>query len=83
MQLRFGTAVDPALPRDRLVDKEREELKRLLVQRESLSERLGMVEQQVQLLLLHIRDRRGWAGEVQVDPESGLIGVVEVKNANY
>ena len=68
-----GRSAEPQLPLGQLTQPELSELRRLLTAREALREQLIMAEQQLELLLLAARDRRGFSGKIKADPESGTI----------
>lgn len=68
-----GSERDASLPADHLTEGELRELHRLLAVHNEARERVATVEQHLSLLILTARDRRGLAGKIQVDPESGAI----------
>ncbi len=72
-----GRAPDPELPAERLNPRELAELRRLTGARGALQEQLVMVEQQLELLVLSIRDGRGVQGRIKVDPQTGMIEIYE------
>lgn len=73
MWIRVGASIDAGLPRDVLTDEERGELRRMLEGREASRAQVALFEQQLQLLLLNARDRRGLSGVLRVDPETGAL----------
>ncbi len=68
-----GRGVDEALPAERMTEKELGELRRLLSARQVLQERLMVADQQLELLMLAVRDGRGLQGPIKADPETGRI----------
>ena len=70
-----GAPQDPNLPVDRMTEPELREMQQILTTHGAVREQLAMLEQRLSLFLLTARDRRGHAGRIQVDPETGAITV--------
>lgn len=68
-----GVSRVESLPAGELTPPERDELRRLLGAREEAAQRLAVIEQQLTLFITVSRDKRGIAGRVRVDPETGTI----------
>ncbi len=68
-----GAVRDESLPVDRLVDGEHRELQAILAAHGAVREQLAAIEHRLSLFVVTARDRRGLAGRVQVDPETGAI----------
>jgi len=66
-----GRAADEAVPRDKLTERELEELRQLLRAQERIKEQLLAVEQRIEVLVLSARDARGLSGRVRVNVASG------------
>lgn len=75
-----GNVAQEGLPKDCLSAEELQELQRLLGARQAMLEQMSVVEQQVELLILAARDRRGLSGRIRVRPEDGRIEQEEPKD---
>ena len=75
--IHVGSPRDGELPGDRLSAEEMAEVERLLAARSRLEEQSRIVDQQLKLLLLSAKDRRGIEGAVGVDPLTGKIMAAE------
>ena len=75
-----GRQMDTTLPADRLTPAELAELHRLLAARRALQERLMVADQQLELLIVAVRDARGLQGRIQVDPQQGHIRTPDDKD---
>lgn len=68
-----GAPRDPNLPVDRMTEPELREMQQILAAHGAVREQLAVLEQRLSLFILTARDRRGQAGRIQVDPETGDI----------
>lgn len=75
-----GVPRDPTLPENSLTQEELRELQRFIGERNTLLHQTLLVEQQMRLLLLVARDRRGLVGNLRVDAETGSIEKPDGRN---
>jgi hypothetical protein len=70
MKITVGSQPAEGLDSTQLDPQERQQVGKLLEERARLQVQLKLLEQDLHLLLLHARDRRGLVGQVDVDTET-------------
>lgn len=72
-----GSVARKELPTDQLLPEELEALRELLAERGRLAAAIHQVDMRLEITVLACRDRRGMAGRIRVDPQTGRIEETE------